>query len=140
MIAIDTSVVVAALVTTHESHGESLSALQAALESPPVVVPGAVLLESYSVLTRLPAPMRLSPASALRLLRHAFHGCAEVPELDAGSAWALLAEAVGGALAGGIIHDAHIAACARRAGATRVLTLNPRHFARVAADLGILTP
>jgi predicted nucleic acid-binding protein len=36
---------------------------------------------------------------------------------------------------GGMIYDALIVACARKAKASRIYTLNPRHFRLVAPDL-----
>jgi predicted nucleic acid-binding protein len=38
-------------------------------------------------------------------------------------------------LGGGMIYDALIAACARKARATRLYTLNQKHFRQVAPDL-----
>ncbi|MEX2240756.1 MAG: PIN domain-containing protein [Burkholderiales bacterium] len=53
MIAADTSVVVAAFASWHEGHAAALRALGRGVR-----VPAHVLLESYSVLTRLPPPHR----------------------------------------------------------------------------------
>lgn len=55
MIALDTSVVVAALLGWHEAHEQALDAARGG------GIPAHALLESYSVLTRLPAPHRLAP-------------------------------------------------------------------------------
>lgn len=62
MIALDTSVVVAALLGWHEAHESARRAAGGA------VIPAHALLESYSVLTRLPAPHRVAPAVASTLL------------------------------------------------------------------------
>lgn len=63
MKALDTSVVVAALVGWHEAH---VVARRAASGN---AVPAHVLIETYSVLTRLPAPHRFSTAVAGSLLQ-----------------------------------------------------------------------
>ncbi|MDH4118253.1 MAG: PIN domain-containing protein [Acidimicrobiia bacterium] len=64
MIAADSSVVVAGLLTWHEAHAVSRVALKSA------VIPAHALLETYSVLTRLPRP--LTPTDAARVLALAF--------------------------------------------------------------------
>lgn len=62
MIALDTSVVVPALVSWHEAHDPARRAAAGA------AVPAHVRLEAYSVLTRLPAPHRLGADVAGSLL------------------------------------------------------------------------
>lgn len=60
MIAVDSSVVIAAFASWHKSH----AAARKALDSRPHVV-GHAVVESYSVLTRLPPPHR-APAALVR--------------------------------------------------------------------------
>jgi predicted nucleic acid-binding protein len=64
--AVDTSVAVAALTAWHASHE---SARRAAADA---VISAHARLETYSVLTRLPAPHRLRPDVASELLAHWF--------------------------------------------------------------------
>lgn len=59
----DTSVLVPALLSWHERHDDARRAVHGVRG-----VPAHVLVESYSVLTRLPAPSRLAPAAAADLL------------------------------------------------------------------------
>ncbi len=63
MIAADTSVLVAAFASWHESH----PAAQEALRGGRLVAHGVV--EAYSVLTRLPPPHRVVPGLAAEFLR-----------------------------------------------------------------------
>lgn len=56
-LACDTSVLVAALLPWHDAHDESRATLAHVTH-----LPAQVLLETYSVLTRLPAPHRQAPA------------------------------------------------------------------------------
>ena len=70
--AADTSVIVASLLTWHEHHAPSRRALETAMDDAPLVIPVPALVESYAVLTRLPAPHRLSPRDAHVLLRENF--------------------------------------------------------------------
>lgn len=57
MIAVDSSAVIAAFASWHESH----AAARKVLDSPPQIV-GHSVVESYSVLTRLP-PSHPAPAA-----------------------------------------------------------------------------
>ncbi len=66
MTALDTSVCVPALVSWHEHHEACRRAAAGAR------VPAHVLVESFSVLTRLPAPHRLTGNVARRLLAGRF--------------------------------------------------------------------
>jgi predicted nucleic acid-binding protein len=66
--ACDTSVAVAALDPTHEAHGACRRAL---VELRPALA-GHATFETYSVLTRLPLPLRLSAGQAATVLDAAF--------------------------------------------------------------------
>ena len=68
--ACDTSVAIASLDPTHEAHGVCRKAL---LECRPALA-GHALFETYSVLTRLPLPLRLGAAQAASVLAGAFPG------------------------------------------------------------------
>lgn len=98
------------------------------------------LVEAYAVLTRLPPPHRLSPAEAHAVLRGSWkNGAASV--LSPAEHWELLESAAAGSIAGGRTYDALIAACARRAGASVLLTWNLAHFASLGGDgLEVATP
>jgi len=85
--AFDTSVIIAGVLGWHEHHLPALTALQRGFEHARVVVPGPALIETYSVLTRLPSPHRLSPADALSLLEETFHSAATVPMLRTTELW-----------------------------------------------------
>jgi predicted nucleic acid-binding protein len=66
--AVDSSVLVAALLSWHEAHSPAFAALSAAVEEGELLLPSSSLIECYSVLTRLPAAHRLSPSDAAGLL------------------------------------------------------------------------
>ena len=84
----------------------------------------STLAETYSVLTRLSVPYRLTPTTAYRLLESTFLARASVFALDAPAHVEVLQEAAEDEISGGRIYDAMIAACARRAGASVLLTFN----------------
>jgi predicted nucleic acid-binding protein len=85
-------------------------------------------LEFFSVATRLPPEFRLSPAEADRLLSEEIFSRFDVLELPARDRAAMLHSATQDGIAGGRIYDAHIAAIARAANATVIVTDNRRHF------------
>lgn len=68
MIAIDTSVAIPLLVSTHDAH----VAVVRWWNGRPLTLSGHALAETYSVLTRLPGDLRMSPRDASRLLRDRF--------------------------------------------------------------------
>ena len=78
--AVDTSVVIAALLAWHESHEPALDSMIAARHGG-LVLPAPALTEAYSVMTRLPAPHRLAPADACELLSGSFERRARVVAL-----------------------------------------------------------
>lgn len=131
IIAVDSSVVIAALLAWHERHEDARPALSDAL--PSIAVPAPALIESYSVMTRLPSPHRLSPTSALTALRETFRETSIIT-LAESEIWPLLERAAATGVAGGRTYDAHIMACAVKAGAKKLLTLNPRDFEALGVD------
>lgn len=118
MIAVDTSVVIAALVGDHAQH----EVARPALEATPAI-PAHVALECYSVLTRLPLPGRIPAAAAAELLAREFGGRAIA--LSAGQQERLLAGLPGLGIVGGAVYDALVAATAREHGLT-LATLDRR--------------
>ena len=142
VVAVDTSCLVALVCGWHEHHGQTIAALDERLDAGAVLsVAAPALVEAYAVLTRLPAPQRLAPQDALALLRGNFHGHMRSVALAATDYWSVLEHAPASGVHGGRTYDAIIAACARKAGARELLTLNPRHFESFAdAALTITSP
>lgn len=101
----DTSVLVPALLEWHPAHEESRASLAAV-----GAVPAHVLLECFSVLTRLPAPHRLSAADA-GALASALPW--DVLMLTPAAHRTLLSSLGPAKVRGGAVYDALIAATAR---------------------------
>jgi predicted nucleic acid-binding protein len=113
----------------HTHHEVTIQALERRLrDGARIVVPAHALIEAYAVLTRLPAPNRLSPSDAMSLLRENFENAAHVEALESDEYWLLLRDAPANRVYSGRIYDAVIATCARKAGARELLTLNLKHF------------
>ena len=118
MIAVDSSVVIAAAAPWHDQHAIAREALGARPH-----LPGHCGLESYSALTRMPEPYRAPAVQVAEFLRRRFEGrvlnpapatLAELPHV--------LAER---AIVGGPCYDALVAATANDHRAT-LLTLDAR--------------
>ena len=131
-IALDTSVIIAGLLGWHERHGAASAALSPLLEGDGrIVLPLQSLVEAYAVMTRLPAPYRLSPHVALQILERSLHERVTVVGLEADEGWRCLEDLVHSSIAGGTSYDGLILACARKGGVARLLTFNPSHFERL---------
>lgn len=110
MTAVDTSVVVAAV--TSDDRRVRQRCREAVERSPAPIA--HVLVESFSVLTRLPGPLRLSPAAARRLLADAF---TEIPMALSSEGHRRVIDLLGdAAVGGGAVYDAVIGRTAREHG------------------------
>jgi predicted nucleic acid-binding protein len=131
----DTSCMVPALLRTHPHHARAATALNRHLDvGDRMVVVAHTLLETYSVLTRLPRPHRVSASVALRAIEDTFLTKAEVVALRHEQYVHLLYDLVRRETVGGQVFDAAIVACARLAGVDVILTFNERHFRRFEGD------
>jgi predicted nucleic acid-binding protein len=113
LIAVDTSVVVAAFASWHEAHDSAARTLD---RDP--CLPSHALIESYSVLTRLPAPHRAPAALVAEFLADRFSS--RILTLSAEEHVRLIDRLARVGLAGGAVYDAVIALTAKRAGAVLV--------------------
>jgi predicted nucleic acid-binding protein len=139
MIAIDSSVIIAGLLSWHEFHERAFTALEAAGLRKRSVIPLPALVESYSVMTRLPSPHRLAPAVAYQLLHESFED-ARIVALPSRKAWPFIAQCVATMTVGGRVYDAAIVSAAIEAKATELLTLNPRDFEPFGDRITIVVP
>ena len=114
--------------------------MEEAIGSGRVLVPARVLIEAYSVMTRLPSAQRVAARDALALLE-GVRPHVEVVQLADSELWDVLGALSREGLGGGLTYDAEILWSAARAGATRLLTLNPRDFERLPSHpCEIVTP
>ena len=105
----DASVAVALVVVDHDHHAETV----AAIGDRGVGLAGHAAFETYSVLTRLPAPLRRTPSAVQRLLAARFPGTCF---LSADGARECLAGLAGLGIAGGSVYDALVGAAAAEHG------------------------
>jgi len=141
-VGLDTSCLVALFVEDHTFHHATLAGLERLRGSKAhFVVPCHVLLECFSVLTRMPSPHRHPPEAVERLLLDNFATDAEIPGIDRDLTWSTIRDLAAAGLIGGQVYDAVIAQSTFAAGAGVLLTWNVHDFARLApGGLEILTP
>jgi predicted nucleic acid-binding protein len=109
--ALDTSVAIPLVVQTHQAH----DAVRRWWNGREVALSGHALVETYSVLTRLPGDLRLATADAARLLKERFvEPLALGP--DTSAALPEILSRLG--VAGGAVYDAIVALAAAEHGAT----------------------
>lgn len=102
---LDTSAAVPFLLRSHEAHGSTF----AALSGRRLGLSGHAAFETYSVITRLPEPSRVSgPTAALILRRNFPHTC----HLSAKRGAALIALFADSSISGGSVYDAMVGAAA----------------------------
>lgn len=140
--ALDTSVIIPALLSWHEDHEAASAALIGIFESEEeVILPLHSLVEAYAVMTRLPPPHRLSAREAFDILEGSFRSRSHLVGLAATEGWDFLRELSRRNLVGGTTYDSLILASARQGGAKRLLTFNRSHFERAGTeDLEIMVP
>lgn len=123
---------IAALSAWHPHYHQAAGAIGGRLAGgDTMVLAGPALVETYSVLTRLPPPHRLSPTSGIRLLQSFEGNAAELVALDGDAYVRLVRSAAERGIAGGGIYDAVIGACGVAAGVDAILTFNDRQFRRL---------
>ena len=137
---IDTSCIIAALCSWHEHHEATRTEVErSARAGSTLLLAAPSLIETYAVLTRLPAPHRISSQDAWTLL-DANWAEVEVIALTATEYWRVLRDCRSEGISGGPAYDAVIAACARKGHADRILTWNEKHFGRYQGSFSIETP
>jgi predicted nucleic acid-binding protein len=104
---LDTSAAIALVVEDHDAHVATLDAVRGR----ELGLAGHAWFETYSVLTRLPAGLRRSPADALRLLAGDFPASRFLGEAEAAD---LGGELAGLGVSGGAVYDALVGAVARQ--------------------------
>jgi predicted nucleic acid-binding protein len=104
-VLVDTSAAVAFVLSDHDHHKSTY----ASLRSRRLGLAGHAAFETYSVLTRLPPPVRRAPGEVDRLLRHNFPASRF---LDAAAATALLHRLGPAGITGDGVYDALVGAAA----------------------------
>lgn len=125
---LDTSVAIPLVLRGHRAHAATL----AALPQRDLGLAGHAAFETFSVLTRLPEPARLSPAAASEVIRHNFPS---TRYLTPGRADELLSRLGKLRVTGGAVYDALVGAAALAHGCR--LVTRDRRAVPTYRDLGV---
>lgn len=126
---VDTICKIAMVQDEHTHHVRAYREFNARIDrGERLVVAVHALVETYSVLTRLPLPLRLPPFVAQEVLATTFESQGELVALAADAYVRLLQRAADRNILGGRVYDALIVACAVEAGVDALLTFNECHF------------
>jgi predicted nucleic acid-binding protein len=139
-VGVDSSIIVAAVHANHPLHKPMAGWLDAALDEHAIIVAHHSVLESYAVLTRLPAPYRLGPAEADRVLRETLETHATIAPFDGAAIWDLVDRIGQMPAAGGATYDAFIVEILKGAGVHAIATSNVDQFRRLSRDIDIIDP
>jgi predicted nucleic acid-binding protein len=129
----DTSVLAAGIIEI-AGPGHPAQRLLAAVAGGRFVRPATAwhcCLEFYSVATRLPRELRVTPQVAAMLVEEEVMARFVVYSLPRDRRLGFVAGAAHDSIAGGRIYDAHIAEIARSCGADVVVTENRKHFTQL---------
>jgi predicted nucleic acid-binding protein len=131
-VGLDSSVIIQLLAKRSSHHSRSMAACDSLVTSgAEFVLTDHALLESFSVLSRSPAPIGVAPMDAERILYEGF-GKATIAPLRPGSAWDTIRSTLSHGFWGGRVYDAAIALATFEAGARLLLTWNVKHLHSVA--------
>jgi predicted nucleic acid-binding protein len=128
----DTTVLIAAMVEDEQRHEACARVLDEAEDGYASV---HSLTECYATLTGGRLGIRLPPGDAANLVRTNVHERLSLVSLKTTEYLQLLDSAGPAGARGGAICDFLLLACARKAKAARIYTLNHRHFIALAPDL-----
>ncbi len=141
VVALDTSCMVAAVSPWHLQNRAARTAIDGQRDlGRTLAIPAPALVETYSVLTRLPAPHRLAPEVAWQLIEENYLRDGEVVTLPTASYMRLVRSAARDGHTGGRIYDLVIAECARDSHAVALLTLNSQHFDPPPEGIEVIDP
>lgn len=125
----DTSVLVAALVKSHPFHSRAFPwYLKCRRGELRMLVAAHGLAETYAALTAYPSRPRVSPGTAMTLVRESVVAVATVVALDAHDYMAAMAAVAGIGRGGGSIYDALHVVAAQKGGAEMLFSFNRKHF------------
>lgn len=138
---VDTSCLVAAFCQWHTQHTVTLAEFSRRMDGGSTLVIAAhSLLETYSVLTRLPAPRRLQPAQAYQVIQANLSQQRALTLADK-EYWKLVHTCSERGWCGGMVYDALLVALAQAYQIPEILTYNERDFSRlVGVETRIIVP
>jgi predicted nucleic acid-binding protein len=132
----DTSVLIAAFISAHPKHENSLPWLQKVKKKEiEGMISAYSLLESYSILTTLPLSPKIYPFLAIELIKKNVIESFEIIEYSSDDYIRLLDELAVENIIGGASYDGLILYAARKIKIDKILTLNVNDFIKLTPQL-----
>ena len=136
----DTSALVAAVSSWHEHHDRTCAEIERREHGKEeLVISAHSLAETYAVLTRLPAPLRLRATDVIALIESNWRDTPTV-QLTGAEMWSALREAQRRTMIGGQMYEVLIALAALKAEASTIITWNVRHYEAFAPSIAVQAP
>ena len=131
----DTNVLVAAFLQNHPHHHAARPVLEKVVaKQDQGFVAAHSLAEAYAVLTRLPGPSQVAPATAWQLISQNIVKNFTSISLTSKEYADTLERAAAEGVEGGRTYDALLLTAAAKSGADRIYTTNVRHFQSLADE------
>lgn len=141
VVALDTSCMVAGVCPWHAQNEVARLAIDQQRDlGRALAIPAPALVETYSVLTRLPLPHRLAANVAWQLIEENYLRDGNIISLTADSYLRVLRGAAHEGVTGGRVYDLMIGECARASHARALLTFNAKHFSPPPEGVEIIDP
>lgn len=130
-VAFDSSVIIAGTHDMHPHHRRAIVWIDAVLEQRIAgILTWHALAEIWSVLTRMPAPARLSPEQAMRVV-HRVQGVFQLHQLEPSVYNEALQRCANRGFVSGVVFDALHVVGGEHAGADVIVTFNGADFLRL---------
>ena len=139
-IGIDTNIFIAAI---HKSHPNNLAAsswLNSVIINHDVVMAQHSVLETYSVLTRLPPKWRLTSSEVVLLLRTNLKSQINIVHFPSKSFLGWIDKSALKNITGGQIYDSYIIKTLSAAKVDAIATFNIPHFSKLVDDVKLINP
>jgi len=138
----DTSILIPAFAEAHPNHKECFSILEKVSDKKMEVFTSShVLLEFYSVFSKLPLKTRISPLEIKEIIEKNIYPNFKIIMLEQRDYKEVISKISSIGLSGGIVYDLFHYIAARKAKASLILTYNEKDFQKVNFDkIPILLP
>jgi len=139
-IGIDTNIFIAAIHKNHPNNIVACSWLNSAIINHNVVIAQHSVLETYSVLTRLPPKWRLTPSEVVLLLKTNLKSQINIVHFPAKNFLGWIDKSASKNIIGGQIYDSYIIKTLSVAKVDAIATFNIAHFAKLSDTVKLINP
>ncbi len=139
-IGIDTNIFIAALHSSHPNNSIACSWLNHVLPKNEIIIAEHSILETYSVLTRLPVKWRLTPAETTLLIKNNIKDQIIVARFPNKNFMSWIDKVSVNNIAGGQIYDSYIIKTLTYAKVKAIATFNISHFSKLTDKVELINP